>query len=138
MKMAASRIIRVVSAAIMDDGRYLITQRNAQAVLPLLWEFPGGRVEDGETDEAALARELHYRLGIRAQICELLNTTERPYQDYTVHLQLYRCKLGPVAPKPLMVRDMAWVRSGDFDFYTFTPADQSAMDAMLFGRPKAH
>lgn len=138
MKLSPQRIIRVVSAAIIENDRYLITQRNAQAVLPLLWEFPGGRVEDGETDEGALVRELHYRLGVRAAIAELLSSTERPYKDYTVHLQLYRCSLGPVAPRAINVRDMAWVRSAEFDFYTFTPADQGAMDAMLFGRPKTH
>lgn len=138
MKINSQRIIRVVSAAIVENDRYLITQRNAQAVLPLLWEFPGGRVEDGESDEAALARELHYRLGLRASIAELLASTQRPYQDYTVHLQLYRCQLGPVAPRALMVRNMAWVRSDEFDFYTFAPADQGAMDAMLFGRSKTH
>jgi 8-oxo-dGTP diphosphatase len=52
------RKIRVVGAMIEKDGRYLITQRSPTASLPLLWEFPGGRVEPGETDEAALAREL--------------------------------------------------------------------------------
>ena len=52
------RSITVVSAAIIREGRYLITQRNEHAMLPLLWEFPGGRVEDGESDEEALVREL--------------------------------------------------------------------------------
>ena len=127
------RTIRVVSAAITQDLRYLITQRNAKAVLPLLWEFPGGRVEDGETDEAALARELHYRLGIEADICELISVTEREYDEYVVHLQLYRCELGPLAPKPLMVRDLRWISSDEFDLFKFTPADQTAMDALLFG-----
>jgi 8-oxo-dGTP diphosphatase len=138
MKLARKKVIRVVSAAIADGDKYLITQRNASAVLPLLWEFPGGRVEDGETDEAALRRELFYRLGIRAEIAELLNTTQREYETYVVHLQVYRCGQGPTPPQALRVRDLQWVRSDEFDFYTFTPADQAAMDAMLFGRPLAH
>ena len=49
-------VIRVVAAVIEHEGRYLITQRNASAVLPLLWEFPGGRVEPHETDEVALEK----------------------------------------------------------------------------------
>lgn len=131
-------LIKVVSAAIMDRGCYLITQRNASAVLPLFWEFPGGRVEVGETDEAALQRELHYRLGIQPLIYERLNTTEKSYADYTVRLSLFRCELGSIAPQALMVRDLRWVRSCDFDAYNFTPADQASMDALLFGRPLVH
>jgi 8-oxo-dGTP diphosphatase len=132
------RTIRVVSAAIVQDRRYLITQRTDRAVLPMLWEFPGGRVEDGESDEAALMRELHHRLGIEAEICELLSTTEREYDDYVVHLQLYRCELGPIPAKPLRVRDLRWVTSDEFELYKFAPADQAAMDALLFGGPRSH
>ena len=75
--MDAKPSIRVVSAAISQDGRYLITQRKASAVLPLLWEFPGGRVELGVDDAGALARELHYRLGIEAEVGEQLSCTTR-------------------------------------------------------------
>ena len=125
-------VIRVVSAAICREQRYLITQRSSTAVLPRLWEFPGGRVQHGETDEAALVRELHYRLGISAEIVALISSTEREYDDYIVHLQLYRCHLGATEPKPLMVRDMRWVASDAFDDYEFTPADQKGMDALLF------
>jgi 8-oxo-dGTP diphosphatase len=56
--------IRVVSAEIQHEGRYLITQRSARAVLPLLWEFPGGRVRDGEDDREALVRSVHHRIGV--------------------------------------------------------------------------
>ena len=58
MESPPARTIRVVSAVIERGGRYLITQRRATAVLPLLWEFPGGRVEPAETDAAALEREV--------------------------------------------------------------------------------
>ena len=61
------RTIRVVAAVIERDGRYLITQRRPTAVLPLLWEFPGGRVEAGETDTHALKREVLHRLGARSR-----------------------------------------------------------------------
>jgi 8-oxo-dGTP diphosphatase len=60
------RKIRVVGAMIEREGTYLITQRPPRASLPLLWEFPGGRVESGETDEEALARELRERWGSRS------------------------------------------------------------------------
>lgn len=132
--MTPKPIIRVVSAAIEQGGRYLITQRKASAVLPLLWEFPGGRVESGESDKAALARELHYRLGIEAEILDPISQTRRDYPHYEIELVLFRCNLGPLAPKPLMVRDVRWVRSSDFDEYAFTPADERSMDAILLTR----
>ena len=129
------RKITVVSAAIERDGCYLITQRNEHAVLPLLWEFPGGKVEPGETDEAALARELKHRLGINVEVWERLSSTEREYDTYTVVLHLYRCDLGHDDPRPLSVRDMRWVSSSEFDRYKFTPADKKSMDALLFSGP---
>jgi 8-oxo-dGTP diphosphatase len=129
------RKIRVVSAAIADGDRYLITQRTERAVLPLMWEFPGGRVEDGEGDEAALSRELNYRLGIDAEVLTLISSAEREYEDYMVEMHLYRCKLGPTPPQPLGVKDFRWVTSAEFDGYDFTPADQNSMDALLFGDP---
>ena len=72
----AKEVIRVVAAVIEHDGRYLITQRNANAVLPLLWEFPGGRVEEGETDEAALARELKEEMEIDVEVKSILGGVE--------------------------------------------------------------
>ncbi len=127
------RRILVVSAAIERDGRYLITQRLEKAVLPLLWEFPGGKVEEGESDVAALARELRFRLGVDAEVGELLTTREHAYADYVVELRLYQCRLGEQEPRPLKVRDLAWVRSSEFERYTFTPADERSMSALLFG-----
>ena len=62
--MESPRTIRVVAAVIEQDGRYLITQRRPTALLPLLWEFPGGKVEDSETDAEALKREVFHRLGV--------------------------------------------------------------------------
>ena len=66
----AKEVIRVVAAVIERGGRYLITQRNAGAVLPLLWEFPGGRVEEGESDEDALTREVKMRIGADVTVGE--------------------------------------------------------------------
>ncbi|MGA2451290.1 MAG: NUDIX domain-containing protein [Polyangiaceae bacterium] len=65
---AHKRTIRVVAAVVEQDARYLITQRRASAVLPLLWEFPGGRVEDCENDADALKRHLFHRLGVQISV----------------------------------------------------------------------
>ncbi|MFC1609907.1 (deoxy)nucleoside triphosphate pyrophosphohydrolase [Myxococcota bacterium] len=126
--------INVVSAAIKRDGRYLITQRLDKAVLPNLWEFPGGKVERGETDEQALKRELEYRLGVDVAVGQRLNSHEQEYPKYTVQLRLYECDLGPNDPLPINVKDLRWVKSSEFDAYEFTPADEKSMDALLFGK----
>lgn len=124
--------ITVVSAAIERGGCYLITQRKPQAVLPLLWEFPGGKVEPGESDAEALRRELRYRLGIEATVGERVSTHERDYQNYTVVLHLYRCELGAGEPRAVQVNEVRWVTSAEFERFEFTPADQASMDALLF------
>src|SRR3954462_7556216 len=85
--------IRVVAAVIKNDGRYLITQRRPNAVLPLLWEFPGGRVEEGESDAQALRRELLERLGVEGEVGQLISFVSHPYEHYSVDLHLYECKL---------------------------------------------
>ena len=131
--MSHKRRITVVSAAIRNEGKYLITQRMEKAVLPLKWEFPGGKVEEGEYEEAALRRELRERLGITPDIGALISTTIHEYDDYVVELKLFECRLGPLAPRVVGVKRMEWVRSSDFDKFEFTPADQESMDRLLFG-----
>ena len=123
--------IRVVAAVLEHDGRYLITQRRASAVLPLLWEFPGGRVEAGETDSTALKRELLHRLGVSIEPGQLISFVTHPYEKYAVDLFLYECTLVSGEPRPLNVADFRWVRSAEFDRYAFTPADEASMSKLL-------
>jgi 8-oxo-dGTP diphosphatase len=128
----SDRSIRVVAAVIQRDGRYLITQRRDEAVLPRLWEFPGGKLEPGEDDEGALEREVEGRLGVRVQIGARMAERHHDYSGYQVTLALYACTLPEGAePRPLRVRDLRWVTSGEFGAYPFPPADQATMDQLL-------
>jgi len=129
--MVSPRPIRVVAAVIEHGGRYLITQRRATAVLPLLWEFPGGRVEEGETDAAALAREVRHRLGVGVQAGKLMSFVSHPYDRYVVELYLYEGKLVEGEPSAVNVSDFRWVASEDFEAYRFTPADEASMSKLL-------
>jgi 8-oxo-dGTP diphosphatase len=124
-------VIRVVAAMVEDRGRYLITQRRPTAVLPSLWEFPGGRVEDGETDEAALAREVLHRLGVSVDVGQLVSFVRHPYERYTIELHLYECKLASGQPSKRNVFDFAWVQSDEFEHYPFTPADELSVAKLL-------
>lgn len=129
--MTASRTIRVVAAVIDDGGRYLITQRRPSALLPLLWEFPGGRVEESETDATALEREVQHRLGVEIAVGQLISFVSHPYERYTVDLYLYDCRITSGEPASLAVHDFKWVKSSEFDKYPFTPADEASMNKLL-------
>jgi 8-oxo-dGTP diphosphatase len=129
--MTAPRTIRVVAAVIERDGRYLITQRRPTAVLPLLWEFPGGRVEDGETDADALKREVKHRLDVEIDPGQLISFVSHPYERYVVDLYLYECRLAGGEPTERNVNAFKWVTSSEFDQYPFTPADELSMNKLL-------
>jgi 8-oxo-dGTP diphosphatase len=125
------RKIRVVGAMIDKDGRYLITQRPQTASLPLLWEFPGGRVEPGETDGAALARELGEEIGIEVEVQDRVIHVEHAYASYDIDFCVYRCRLvsGPV--QHLRVHAHRWVRPEELDQYEFPPADEKSIAKLL-------
>jgi len=128
---SGARTVRVVAAVVEKDGRYLITQRRATAVLPLLWEFPGGKVEAGEADADALAREVRHRLGATIEVGQMISYVRHPYEHYAVDLFLYECKLAGPALEARNVSAFKWVTSADFDQYPFTPADEASMNKLL-------
>ncbi|MCS6858403.1 MAG: (deoxy)nucleoside triphosphate pyrophosphohydrolase [Sandaracinaceae bacterium] len=130
-------LIRVVAAVIERDGRYLITQRRPNAVLPLLWEFPGGKVEAGESDEEALRREIWERLEVEVRVGAHLASVTHAYPHYVIELHLYECDLGDAEPVCKNVHSFAWVSSSEFDRYPFTPADEASV-AKLIGLKLDH
>jgi len=124
-------VIRVVAAVISDGGRYLIAQRQATAVLPLLWEFPGGRVED-ETEAEALKREVQWRIGVDVVVGDSLGEHVHEYDAYDVHLTMYSCTIPDGEhPRPVNVNDLRWVPSAELSNYEFPPADESTMNKLL-------
>ena len=131
MPEAAPPRVRVVAAQIQRQDRTLITQRLAKAVLPLLWEFPGGRVREGEEDATALRRALRMRIGVDVEVGERVLEQEHAYPEYTVVLAVYRCDLGGREPWAEGVAALAWVRPDEFEDYPFPGADQKTMEALL-------
>ena len=127
----AQLTIRVVAAVLEQDGKYLITQRRASAVLPMMWEFPGGRVETDETDAQALKREVLHRLGGEIECGKLISFVSHPYEHYVVDLFLYECRLLNRVLESRAVHAFKWVASTDFDQYPFTPADEASMNKLL-------
>jgi 8-oxo-dGTP diphosphatase len=131
LKGDMAKRIRVVAAVIEKDGKYLITQRRESAMLPLLWEFPGGRVEEGEDDKVALARELKERLEAEVEVSEMVGERRHEYVGYTLELVLYKARLKRDWLFARKVRGFRWVASADFDGYEFPDADQRTMDLLL-------
>ncbi|MBW2261812.1 MAG: (deoxy)nucleoside triphosphate pyrophosphohydrolase [Deltaproteobacteria bacterium] len=125
------RTIRVVAAVIENDGRYLVTKRRPTAVLPDLWEFPGGKVEPAEDDAVALKREFIERLAAPIAVGELISYVRHPYEKYTVELFLYSCNLLSDTLTCKGVAEYAWITSKEFDDYMFTPADEQSMNQLL-------
>lgn len=129
--MSQVRRIRVVAGMITKDGRYLISQRRPTATLPLLWEFPGGRVEEGESDEEALVRELQEEMEIKVQVLERAIHVEHSYADYDIDFRVYRCALLDGDIRHVRVHDHRWVLPSELDRYEFPAADEKTMRQLL-------
>jgi 8-oxo-dGTP diphosphatase len=130
--MGGAPHLRIVAAVIARNDRYLITQRRPSAVLPGLWEFPGGRVEEGETDAQALKREVRERVDVEVEVGACIGRRTHDYDGYSVDLALYQATMSETAtPTAARVADCRWVASSEFEKYRFPAADQATMDLLL-------
>jgi 8-oxo-dGTP diphosphatase len=128
------RQIRVVGAMLQnEEGCYLITQRPPSASLPLLWEFPGGRVEEGESDAQALAREIREEMGVEAEVLDEAMHTHHEYPTYDIDFRVFRCRLRDpnVEIKHLRVHDHRWVTLEQMSQYRFPDADARTLAKLL-------
>lgn len=125
---------RVVAALIRRDGKILLTQRWPGRHLGLMWEFPGGKVEEGESDEQALQRELSEELGIDVNIGTACFETCHGYGNRAVHLIIYRCSMLSGEPRPIDVKAVEWVDEKSLLERNFPPADLPFVHELVAGR----
>jgi 8-oxo-dGTP diphosphatase len=116
-----------------EPGRYLITQRSKTASLPLLWEFPGGRVHEGERDADALHRELEERLGLDVIVDEEVMATHHEYDAYSVDFRVFHCKLASPDQEVSheKVNDHRWASLDEMSEFQFPPADARTLAKLL-------
>ena len=134
---AERRAVRVVAALIPQPGqgsRYLVQQRLPGGSRALLWEFPGGKVEPGESEPQALARECREELGVELQVGRRLWAGRHEYVDVTVELVLYAAQLVSGQPQALGAHALAWLTPGEMKALPFCEADLPLLEALSTGR----
>ena len=109
----------IVVACIERDGQYLLGKRPPSGLLGGLWEFPGGKIEAGETHAEALIRECREELGIAVRVGGMVACVKHAYTHFHVTLNVYRCTLTKGKPKPKAHTELRWVAPADFDDYAF-------------------
>ncbi|MES1181023.1 MAG: 8-oxo-dGTP diphosphatase MutT [Verrucomicrobiota bacterium] len=122
-KLKTKNYIEVSAALIFRGGKLLVTQRRAQAHLGGLWEFPGGKLEAGETFERCLVREIREELGVEISVGELFEEIVHDYPAKSVHLKFFICRLLAGEPQPLDCAAVRWVNAAELAGFEFPAAD---------------
>ena len=120
-----ARTIEVVAALIRKDDRFLVCQRPPDKARALMWEFPGGKIEPGESGPEALVRECREELGVHIRVLGAFMDVTHAYPDLTVHLTLYESELASGGVHRLEHSDIRLITPQEIDEYDFCPADQA-------------
>lgn len=130
--MSEEYCIRVAAAVIEEEGRILIAKRKRGDLQGGKWEFPGGKIEDGETPEECLRRELQEELGIETRIGELIGKSRHAFTcQTTIELLAYRAFCLSGTPQPLDHEEIRWVDLKDLHAYEFPPADRPILETLF-------
>ncbi len=123
--------VDVVGALIKADNKFFICQRSSSMTLPLMWEFPGGKIEKNESEKEALVREIKEELSCDIEVIKHIDTAYYEYDSFTINLAVYLCKLSNDSiPMIDEHSDSAWIEITEFDKYDFAPADLPAIAAI--------
>jgi mutator protein MutT len=122
--------ISVAAGLIFHSGRLLIAQRHATSHLGGLWEFPGGKLEPGESFGQCLERELHEELGIRVCVGGLLESIQHDYPTKRVFLKFFICTLLSGEPRPLGCAAIQWVERHQLNQFEFPAADATLLEKL--------
>lgn len=124
-------ITEVVAALIWDKDQFMICQRPAHKARGLLWEFVGGKVESGESKEAALIRECQEELAVTLSVGDVFMEVIHEYPDITVQLTLFNAVIAEGIPQKLEHNDVRWITPAEIPQYDFCPADVEILDKIM-------
>lgn len=128
-----THIITVVGAAIVSDGRVLCARRGTGRHLDGYWEFPGGKVEDGESQRQALRREIREELRCEITVGPLLRTSVQAYDFATISLSVFLCQLVEGSPTLTEHRTLLWLTPDEMRGLDWAPADREAAKLIITG-----
>ncbi len=125
--------IKVVVGVLQKDGLFFIQQRPANGLMADLWEFPGGKINQGEKPEDALVREFQEELQFSIQVEKKITTLKHGYTNFSVTLHAYLCKLIPENQSPILhfASDYRWIKSEDFSAYAFPAANRRLINLLI-------
>ena len=128
MNVSKKPRIKVTAAIIANGGQFLICQRPKNKSCGLLWEFPGGKIEQGETPEECIARECNEELNIELQSIKQYCNVTYEYDDKIVELSFLTASIdNRNSMQPNEHNDVAWIKKNDLSNYSFCPADQKML-----------
>ena len=113
----------MVAALIEQEGRVLVAQRRADQSQPLVWEFPGGKVEPGESPSQALVREIQEELACSIEVGAVVDVVFFAYDAFDLIMPVYRATIRAGVPVARQVATVAWVARAELASLAFTPAD---------------
>ena len=121
------KMTEVVAALIWQGDQFMICKRPAHKARGLLWEFVGGKVEQGETKEQALIRECREELAVTLSVGDVFMDVIHEYPDLTVHLTLFNATIAEGVPQKLEHDDIRWITPSEIPGYEFCPADEEIL-----------
>ncbi len=113
----------MAAALIENDGKILMSRRRADQSLPGCWEFPGGKIEAGESPEVALAREIEEELGCTVAVGTIFEVVFHGYPDFDLYMLVYRCAIQGGVPRARTVAAVSWFEPGALPGLPLPPAD---------------
>lgn len=126
------KIIKVVGAIIENDNNEILCAlRSPEMILPNLWEFPGGKVEENENLEEAIIREIYEELECTIEFKEVFNDNTHEYEKFIVNLITIKCKIKTGTPLPSEHSKLLWLKRENLDSLKWAPADISAVEELI-------
>jgi 8-oxo-dGTP diphosphatase len=124
----------VTAALIKENGRVLLSQRYKDAHQGLKWEFPGGKLEEGESPEECVCRELKEELGVDVTVKDFFTAVFHRYSQFDILLLVYRVEIISGSPRPIGSRQLRWVTPEEMLKITMPPADETIREKILSER----